>query len=84
MDNSEIRARVRNVIQETLALKDPIEDDNVSLRVDLGADSIDLASLVLVLEEELPVGIDEIGMEHVDTVQQIIDYVIELAGKGNA
>ena len=42
---------------------------------DLGADSLDMAELVLSLEEEFDIMIDDVQAEGILTVEQIILYV---------
>ena len=43
--------------------------------IDLGADSLDMAELVLSLEEEFDIMIDDVEVEGILTVEQMIVYI---------
>lgn len=42
---------------------------------DLGADSLDIAELMIALEEQFDINIDENDAQNVTTVGQVIDYI---------
>ena len=71
-----IEERVIKVTTEVLGIKwhsDIHSESNFSL--DLGADSLDMAELVLSLEEEFDIMIDDVEAEGIHTVEQIIVYI---------
>lgn len=55
--------------------KEPISqlDNSMSLREDLGFDSLDLAQLTVIIEDKFGVDIFEDGI--VDTIQEILDKI---------
>lgn len=51
---------------------------------DLGADSLDIAELMIALEEQFDINIDENDALNVTTVGQVIDYIDSaIAKEGN-
>ncbi len=42
---------------------------------DLGADSLDIAELMIALEEQFDINIDENDAQNVSSVGQVIDYI---------
>lgn len=48
---------------------------------DLGADSLDQVELVMALEEEFEIEIGDDDAEKFQTVQQVIDYILENTSK---
>ena len=66
-------AIVKKIVSEHLG----IDYDGVkgSLIEDMGADSLDLVELVMVLEEEFSIEIPDDDAEELKTVEQIVDYI---------
>ena len=73
-----IEERVIKVTTEVLGIKwhsDIHSESNFSL--DLGADSLDMAELVLSLEEEFDVMIDDVRAEKIHTISETTEYIKE-------
>lgn len=78
---SEIRKeRIRTILNDTLAVE--VMSDDANIIHDLGADSLDVVEIMLLIEEEFDIDIPDEDWEDVLTVQQIIDYVEDsIAGR---
>jgi acyl carrier protein len=69
--------RIKQVIANTLLLnEDNIETDD-SIAVDLGADSLDMVSLIMDLESEFKINISDEDAKKLLTVNDIIIYINE-------
>lgn len=78
-DYSEIEERVVNVVAETLKMdRDRITRASRFVE-DLGADSLDMFSLVTQLEDEFKATIPETDAEKLTTVGAALDYIRETA-----
>jgi acyl carrier protein len=70
-----VEAKVKEIVAEQLG----IEKDEVGLSDsivdDLGADSVDIAELVMALEEEFEVDITDEDAEKMRSVKDAVDYV---------
>lgn len=69
-----IAARVRTVIRAELGLDEDALASASALR-DLGADSMDLVSLTMALEDEFKIEISDRDAAQLLTVQHVVDYV---------
>ncbi len=70
-----VSEKVINVIADQLAVsKDQITEDT-DIANDLGADSLDIAELMIAFEEEFDISINEGQDEKISTVGQVIKYV---------
>ncbi len=67
---------VRDAVIETFDLKEEISTDSLSFKEDLKADSIDMVSLSLVLEEEFDDEIEEDQLENLITINHVVDYIM--------
>ncbi len=74
---SEVVKIVRDAVVETFDLKEEIENDNLAFQEDLKADSIDMVSLALVLEDEFEAEIEEDQVENFVTINNVIDYIMD-------
>jgi len=74
---SEVLKIVKNAVTETFDLTEEITNDDLSFRDDLDADSIDLASLILVLEEDFSAEIDEEKVVDFVTINKVVDYIMK-------
>ncbi|MBF0100736.1 MAG: acyl carrier protein [Desulfobacterales bacterium] len=73
-----IEDRVKKIIARVLKIEVEQIKNKASLRDDLGADSINLAELVLSMEDEFHIEeIPEEDQSKLVTVQNIIDYLTE-------
>ncbi len=71
---SSIEERVIKVTTDVLEWGGEVKTES-NLIHDLGADSLDMAELVLSLEEEFDIMIDDVQVEEIHTVEQIIVYI---------
>ncbi|PWQ92268.1 acyl carrier protein [Leucothrix pacifica] len=81
MDNNLVAQKIRDAVQETFSLNEPVTNDNLSFKEDLSADSIDMVSLALILEEEFDGEIDDSVADQFNTVNDVINYVTETMSK---
>lgn len=70
----EVTERVLSIVSEVLSLDQPASLD-LDLREDLNADSLDLLTLFMTLEDEFGGSIPEDEVENISTVRNIIDYI---------
>ena len=69
--------KIREIICDQLELEeDQVTMDSILLE-DLGADSIDLADLVMTFEDEFNMEISDEALESIKTVSDIVKYVEE-------
>ena len=69
--------KVKNIIIEQLGVSADEVVPEASFVDDLGADSLDLVELVMVLEEEFGKEIPDEDAEKIQTVQDAINYIKE-------
>ncbi len=69
--------KIREIICEQLELEEDVVTLDAVLLEDLGADSIDLADLVMTLEDEFDLEISDEDLENVKTVGDIVKYIEE-------
>jgi acyl carrier protein len=70
-----VEKRVKEIIVEQLGVREEEVVPEASFVDDLGADSLDLVELVMVLEEEFGQEIPDEDAEKIQTVQDAIDYI---------
>ncbi len=69
--------KIRDIICDQLELEeDAVTMDSVLLE-DLGADSIDLADLVMTFEDEFDMEISDEALEDIKTVADIVKFIEE-------
>ncbi len=69
--------KIREIICDQLELEeDQVTMDSILLE-DLGADSIDLADLVMTFEDEFNMEFSDEALENIKTVSDIVKYVEE-------
>lgn len=73
-----VEERVHKVIEEQLGIDEDEITENASFEEDLGADSLDLAELVMGFEEEFDVIIPDEEAEEITTVGEAIDKLESL------
>ena len=71
MTDKEIFNRVVTIIQERQG-EDFVVTENLSLKDDLDADSVDLMEFILTIEDEFGI---EIGDEEIDNLQSVADVL---------
>ena len=69
--------RVFEIIEEQLHLSGMELSEDMSLKDDLGADSIDLVELVMALEDEYEIEIPTEDLEKIATVGDVVSYISE-------
>ncbi len=69
--------KVRAIICDQLELDEDIVTLDAVLLEDLGADSIDLADLVMTLEDEFDMEISDEELESIRTVADIVKFIEE-------
>jgi len=69
--------KVKNIIIEQLGVSADEVVPEASFVDDLGADSLDLVELVMVLEEEFGKEIPDEAAENIQSVQDAINYINE-------
>lgn len=77
MDKSEVEAKLVGIISKQIS----VAKENVvrtATFMDLGADSLDVAELVMEIEDSFDVSIPEAALKEMKTVGDVMDYV---AGK---
>lgn len=73
--------RVREIVRTELGCDADAVRSSAQLQQDLGADSMDLLSLTMALEEDFQIEIPDDAAEDLTTVGQVIDYIqTRLAG----
>lgn len=69
--------KVREIICDQLELEEDVVTLDAVLLEDLGADSIDLADLVMTFEDEFDMEISDEALENIKTVSDIVKYIEE-------
>lgn len=70
----EVTERVVSITREVLSVDEPLDLDN-DLRKDLNADSLDLLTLFMTLEDEFGGSIPEEEAVKISTVRNIVEYI---------
>ena len=66
--------RVRHVVAESLGMHESEITDKSSLRADLAADSLEIAQLIIELEDEFHCEIPDDDAENIFTIADIVKY----------
>ena len=69
-----IEERVDKVVSKVLDIEQNLRPED-NLIHDLGADSLDMAELVLSLEDEFDIFVDDMEVENIHTIGEIVEYV---------
>ena len=76
MDRQEIENKVIHIISNHLSIELQKEDLNSNFIADLGADSLDLIGVVMLIEEEFNLSaIPDKEVENILTIKLLIDYI---------
>lgn len=73
--NEEIVSKVKDLICESLGVSEEEISPDSSFIDDLGADSLDIVELVMLIEKEFDIEIPDEDAEKISTVQDAIDYI---------
>jgi acyl carrier protein len=76
LGRDEVTRIVREGVAETFSIETPITDDNLSFEGDLKADSLDMMSLAMVLEDEFGAEIETDQVSNFVTINNVIDYIV--------
>lgn len=71
----EIVAKVSDLISQSLGVSPDEIVSSASFIDDLGADSLDIVELVMLIEKEFDIEIPDEDAEKISTVQHAIDYI---------
>lgn len=74
--------QVKKVIIEVLKINPDIINPESRIREDLGADSLDIISLIMALEEEFKGNISNDEAEKINTVGETVEFIIKKMIKG--
>ncbi|HID82638.1 MAG TPA: acyl carrier protein [Chromatiales bacterium] len=77
LNRKEIEEKVIEIVTETLALESPAKLED-SFQEDLGADSIDMVTLLVSLESEVPGQIDDSALDDKKTLKDFVDFIEEI------
>jgi acyl carrier protein len=83
MSDKSVEQMVKEIIIEQLSVSEEEVVPEASFVDDLGADSLDLVELIMVLEEKFNKEIPDEDAEKLLTVQDAISYIKQLQEKGN-
>lgn len=85
MAEKSIEQRVKDIIVQQLNVNEEQLTPEASFMGDLGADSLDLVELIMAFEEEFKDEINgeipEADSQKLQTVGQVIEYIVAKAGK---
>lgn len=80
MDGTVIEQRVRAILSEELGVPEDAIFSDARLTVELSADSMDVHSLVMALEDEFNVEIPDHDLGELQTVRQLTHYLAVRVG----
>ena len=72
---ADIAERVKKIVVDQLGVEAEKVTDAASFIDDLGADSLDIVELVMLIEKEFNIEISDDDAEKISTVQDSIDYI---------
>ncbi|MCL2626199.1 MAG: acyl carrier protein [Cystobacterineae bacterium] len=75
MLKEEIEAKIKSIITKKLAVNEDEIKPESSFIEDLGADSLDIVDLLMVMEDEFQIEIPEEDSESIKTVGDAINYI---------
>ena len=75
MSSEEVFEKVKSIIVEQLGVAETAVTMEASFIDDLGADSLDIVELIMVLEEAFDIEIPDADAEKVATVGDVVDYI---------
>ncbi|MCG1008696.1 acyl carrier protein [Salinicoccus sp. ID82-1] len=73
--------KVKDIIVDKLGIDEEKVTRDASFKDDLGADSLDIAELVMELEDEFEMEIPDEEAEKINTVGDALDYIDKLDAK---
>ncbi len=84
MQASEVKAKIKEIIATVSSI--PVEDiaDNASYADDLGLDSLTLLEIGVDMDYEFKLGLPEERLQHIRSVQDAYDVVVETLAERQA
>ncbi len=79
-NTEEVVSKVKDLISQSLGVSPDEIVPDASFIDDLGADSLDIVELVLLIEKEFDIEIPDEDAEKIATVQHAIDYINDHKG----
>ena len=76
LSTEEITQKVKKIIAEQLDKSLEEINEEASFLNDLGADSLDVVEMIMLLEEEFDTDISDEEAENIQTVKEAIDYIV--------
>ncbi len=76
MTREEVEEQVREIIVEKFQVPAEKVKTDAKLDTDLGADSLDLVDLMMILEDKFNLSIEEEDAEKIKTVNDVISFII--------
>jgi len=73
--NGDVKSKVIDLISQNLGVSTDEIVPDASFIDDLGADSLDIVELVMLIEREFDIEIPDEDAEKISTVQDAIDYI---------
>ena len=70
-----IQERVVNIIADQLGVNQESVTEKTDIANDLGADSLDIAELMIAFEDEFDIDIVEEDAQNITTVGQVVDHI---------
>ncbi len=77
MTKDEVENQVREIIVEKFQVAPEKVTIDAKLDADLGADSLDLVDLMMILEDKFSLEISDDQAEKIKTVGDVISYILE-------
>lgn len=75
MENRQLEMTIKEIISEQLSVNTEEVVPDASFVDDLGADSLDMVELIMVMEEKFGQEIPDEDAEQIHTVQDAINYI---------
>jgi len=73
----EVVSKIKDLIKNSLGVNEDEITPDSSFIDDLGADSLDIVELVMLIEKDFDIEIPDEDAEKIGTVQDAIDYILE-------
>ncbi|ANK72751.1 acyl carrier protein [Ensifer adhaerens] len=73
---SDVSERVKAILVELLGVKASEVKDDAEIEEDLGADSLEVSQLAMLVEEEFEIYLTDDSVEKLVTVGDLIDFVL--------
>ena len=78
VDRKQIEAKVISIIADQLGREKEQINGASDIAIDLGADSLDLAELMIAFEENFDIDIDEDKVGEITTVDDVVDQICKV------